>query len=49
VSTNLEKLLGAEAKTKNFDLVATEGGDILELESKIVGVISPAKERVDLF
>ena len=31
------------------DLVATEGGDLLDIQSKVVGVISPRKGKVDLF
>lgn len=40
-TTNLEKLLGVEAVIEGEgDLVATEGGDLLEF-SKVVAVMSP--------
>ncbi|KAF9017012.1 hypothetical protein BDZ89DRAFT_1117848 [Hymenopellis radicata] len=48
-SVNLEKLLGAESKSHETDLVATRGGDILELEAKVVSVLSPARGLVDIF
>ncbi|KAI0367317.1 carbohydrate esterase family 9 protein [Pilatotrama ljubarskyi] len=44
-STNVEKLLGV--KTLQGDLVATQGGDLLEL-SKVVAVISPRRGVVDI-
>ena len=48
-STNLEKLLGLEIDTQLSDLVATEQGDSLDFEGKVVGIISPRKGVVDLF
>ncbi|THH01236.1 hypothetical protein EW145_g6949 [Phellinidium pouzarii] len=48
-SSNLEKLLGLEVAAEQADLVATEAGDMFDLRSKIVGVISPRKNVVDLF
>lgn len=48
-STNLEKLLGLEIDTQLSDLVATEQGDLLDFEGKVVGIISPRKGVVDLF
>ena len=48
-SSNLEKLLGLEVQAELADLVAMEAGDILDFESKSVGVISPRKGIVDLF
>jgi hypothetical protein len=50
-STNLEKLLGCDSGVAlgSLDLVATQGGDLLSFESKVVGVISPRRGSVDLF
>ncbi|KZV63157.1 carbohydrate esterase family 9 protein [Peniophora sp. CONT] len=48
-STTLDKLLGAEVVAEDRDLVATAGGDLLALGSKVVGVISPVKASVELF
>ncbi|KAH9040638.1 carbohydrate esterase family 9 protein [Lactarius pseudohatsudake] len=45
-STNLKKLLGGNGAT---DLVATQGGDLLSFESKVVAVISSVRGTVDLF
>jgi len=47
-TTNLEKLLGLEVKTQG-DLVAYRGGDIFEMTSKVVAVISESRAHVDLF
>ncbi|TFY72584.1 hypothetical protein EVG20_g397 [Dentipellis fragilis] len=48
-STNLEKLLGGEVEIEGLsELVATEGGDLLQFESKVVAVISPRRKLVDL-
>ncbi|KAA1473973.1 carbohydrate esterase family 9 protein [Dentipellis sp. KUC8613] len=48
-STNLEKLLGGEVEIEGLsELVATEGGDLLQFESKVVAVISPRRRLVDL-
>jgi hypothetical protein len=51
VSTNIEKLLGAKAKrsdSADYELVATEGGDLLDFGSKVAAVISPQRALVDL-
>ena len=48
-STKLERLLGGKGGPKRMDLVATEGGDLLELGSKVVGVMSPSRGSTDLF
>ncbi|KAI0311415.1 composite domain of metallo-dependent hydrolase [Amylostereum chailletii] len=51
-STDLEKLLGVNAHATGAskpDLVATEGGGLMEFGSKVVGVISAERGRVDLF
>ena len=52
-STNLERLLGAEAElNEEFedegDLVVTQGGDLLEMEAKVVAVISRRNGKVNL-
>ncbi|KAI0643970.1 composite domain of metallo-dependent hydrolase [Trametes meyenii] len=47
VSTNVEKLLGVERESGEYELVATLGGDLLEY-SKVVGVLSPRRGMVDL-
>jgi hypothetical protein len=44
-SSNLETLLGV--KKSNADLVATRGGD--DFEGKVVAIISPLSESVNLF
>jgi hypothetical protein len=49
-SVNIQKLLGVKAMySEASDLVATEGGDLLEMESKVVAIISPRRRLVDLF
>ncbi|OBZ68134.1 hypothetical protein A0H81_11870 [Grifola frondosa] len=49
-STNVEMLLGGEVETdRAHDLVVTEGGDLLDLESKVIAVISPSRKLVDFF
>jgi hypothetical protein len=45
-SVNLEILL--DVKTVNDDLVATKGGSLLDLEGKVVAIISPSRGVVDL-
>lgn len=47
-SVNLQRLLGVEVNDGEMDLVATRGGDLLELSSKVVAVISPLRKSVDL-
>ncbi|KAF9227427.1 composite domain of metallo-dependent hydrolase [Gyrodon lividus] len=49
VSTNLEKLLtGSACSTEMSDLIALEGGDIFDMESKVVAVVSPLQHSVNL-
>lgn len=50
-STNLEKLVGGdvEATAAVADLVVTEGGDLLSMESRVVAVIAGRRGDVDLF
>ncbi|KAJ7221007.1 carbohydrate esterase family 9 protein [Mycena haematopus] len=48
-STNVAKLLGAKAPRRlTEDFVATRGGDLLSLDSKVVAVISARRGLVDL-
>ncbi|KAI0085136.1 carbohydrate esterase family 9 protein [Irpex rosettiformis] len=48
-STNVDKLLGGKAKAaEEYDLVATEGGDLLDFSSKVKAVISLKRGLVDL-
>jgi hypothetical protein len=49
VSSDLEKLLGVRNVGEDADLVAYEGGGLFDLSSKVVGIISPRREVVDLF
>ncbi len=50
-STNVQKLLGgeveAEVASNTYELIATEGGDLLDFGSKVVAVISPRRGVVD--
>lgn len=54
-STNLEILLGGKVETTTDntayggDFVATEGGDLLSFEGKVVAVMSSRRKTVDLF
>lgn len=49
-STNTEFLLGVHPRaTLRGDLVVTEGGDLLDLSSKVVGVIASRRGLVELF
>jgi hypothetical protein len=49
VSTKVEELIGIERYSELADLVVTEGGDLLSFEAKVIGIISSAREKVDLF
>jgi hypothetical protein len=40
-STNVQKLLGADMQTQAPDMVATRGGDLLSMESKVVAIMAP--------
>lgn len=46
-TVNVAKLLGLEYRLR--DLVATAGGDLLDYEGKVVAVVSPRREVVDVF
>ncbi|KAI0645593.1 hypothetical protein C8Q79DRAFT_1010536 [Trametes meyenii] len=48
-SVNVERLLGLRVDPNEQDLVATVGGDLLDFEGKVVAVISPRQEVVDIF
>lgn len=49
-STNVELALGLEATALGRDeLVAYRGGEIFDMESKVVGVVSARREAVVLF
>lgn len=48
-SVNVQKLLGAEVAGDYVELVATRGGDLLEMKSKVVAVISARRQIVDIF
>jgi len=48
-STNLDKLLGIKHDSEDADLVAFEGGNLFDLSSKVVAVVSPQRGLVDLF
>ncbi|KAF9259723.1 carbohydrate esterase family 9 protein [Marasmius fiardii PR-910] len=50
-STNLETLLGLDVEENDRwgDYVATKGGELLEFEGKVLGVMSKRKGVVDLF
>ncbi|KAF8438173.1 hypothetical protein L210DRAFT_3482342 [Boletus edulis BED1] len=48
-STHVEKLLGVTRKASDSDTVATKGGELLSFEGKVVAVVSPRRNVVDLF
>jgi hypothetical protein len=49
-STNLERLLGVNVHSNLIpDHVATAGGDLMSMNSKVVAIISPRNDAVDLF
>lgn len=48
-STNLEKLLGIKEDESFSDLVVTMYGGLLDIESKVIGVMSPHRKVIDLF
>lgn len=48
-STNVEKLLGGQVEPEDaHEMVVTEGGDLLDFESKVIAIISPRRKVVDL-
>ncbi|KAL5535942.1 hypothetical protein ACEPAF_4036 [Sanghuangporus sanghuang] len=49
-STNVERLLGVDVDTSSQrDLVVTKGGGLLNIEAKVVGIISPRRGQIELF
>ncbi|GLB37491.1 putative amidohydrolase family protein [Lyophyllum shimeji] len=40
-SVNVQKLLGVEIPAEEEDLVVTRGGELLDVHSKVIGVLSP--------
>lgn len=48
-SFNVERLLGIENDGSDADIVATEGGELLSFEGKVVAVISGRRNVVDIF
>jgi hypothetical protein len=48
-SINLRKLLCRNGNKGAAELVATQKGDLLSFESKVVAVISPVRGMVDIF
>lgn len=48
-STNLEKIFGIRTAVEDADYVATAFGDVLDFQSKVVGVIAGGMGVVDLF
>jgi hypothetical protein len=46
ISTNLEKLLGLELEEQ--EMVVWREGDVFDLHSKVVAVISKRREQVDI-
>jgi hypothetical protein len=47
-STNMEMLLTGQVVLEDADLVATEGGGLLDLQSRVIAVLSPRRGLVDL-
>jgi hypothetical protein len=48
-STNLEKLLTGWVNVEGTELVATEAGCILDMNSRVVAILSSRRGVVDLF
>jgi len=42
-SVNVQKLLGVEVPAEDGDLVVTRGGELLDVHSKVVAVLSPRR------
>ncbi|KAF6761161.1 amidohydrolase [Ephemerocybe angulata] len=47
-SWNVERLLGVERDHESVDLVATRGGDFLDSHAKVVAIISPDSQTVNM-
>ncbi|KAJ7078078.1 hypothetical protein C8R44DRAFT_896061 [Mycena epipterygia] len=48
-SSNVEKLLGIHSAGASSEFVVTQGGDLFELSSKVVAMVSSTRGIVDLF
>lgn len=48
-SSNIEKLLGVDLEATSTDLAVTTGSDLFSFEAKVIGMISPRREVVELF
>ncbi|KIJ54270.1 hypothetical protein M422DRAFT_154278 [Sphaerobolus stellatus SS14] len=49
VSTNVRKLLGGEVDSADEDIVAYMGGDVFDMQAKVVGVVSQKRGEVELW
>lgn len=47
-SVNIEKLLGVVNSGETSDMVATEGGSLLDMGARVVAIVSPDLRRVNL-
>ncbi|KAF5321841.1 hypothetical protein D9619_001862 [Psilocybe cf. subviscida] len=48
-TTNILESLGVNVDSMAGDLVATRGGDLLDMESKVAAVLSPRQDKVHVF
>ena len=48
-STNVLKLLGVELDDAKVDLVASRGADLFGFDSKVVSVLSPRLNSIQVF
>lgn len=48
-TTNILQSLGVDVDSMAGDLVATRGGHLLDLESKVAAVLSPRQDKVHVF
>ncbi|KDQ57533.1 hypothetical protein JAAARDRAFT_267221 [Jaapia argillacea MUCL 33604] len=47
-TSNVERLFGLTGDPGEADIIATRGGELLSLEGKVVAVLSPSREIVDV-
>jgi hypothetical protein len=45
---NVQKLLGLDSQATNSDLVATIGGDLMSFEGKVIAIIAPRRQLVEI-
>jgi len=45
-SVNVQKLLGVEIREEDADLVVTRGGELLDVHSKVIAVLSPRRRML---